>query len=30
VACEGHETCNCDAKQVAVTLDFQKCQESKD
>jgi len=28
VACEGHETCNCEGKELLVSLDFQKCQDS--
>ena len=27
VACPGHETCNCEGKEVAVSLDFQKCKD---
>eukprot|EP00438_Fugacium_kawagutii_P014812 Skav234786 [mRNA] locus=scaffold69:46519:64099:+ [translate_table: standard] len=26
VACPGHETCNCEGKEVAVSLDFRKCE----
>ena len=27
VACQGHETCNCEGKELAVSLDFRNCEE---
>ena len=29
VACPGHETCNCQGKELAVSLDFRNCEENK-